>query len=105
MHTGVFTGGGGGIKRNWLLCCAGRERGTRLGVGTPGVTDEAKLAKQHTISPRNPSFSHQADDRPNRISWLMDVAISPKATLLHPGHCVGGSKISSIHLTNHPMRP
>ena len=35
---------------------AGREGGTRLkrrrGVGTPGVTDEAKLAKQHTISPK-----------------------------------------------------
>ena len=53
--TQVFTGGGGGIIRNWLLCCAGRERGTRLkrrrGVGTPGVTDEAKLAKQHQSHP------------------------------------------------------
>ena len=108
-HTGVFTGGGGGIKRNWLLCCAGRERGTRWkrrrGVGTPGVTDEAKLAKQHTITPRNPAFSHHADDRPNRIPWLSDGAISTKATLLHPGHCVGCSKTSSIHLTIHPMRP
>ena len=69
MHRGVFTRGGGGIKRNWLLCCAGREGGTRLkrlrGVGTPGVTDEAELAKQHTISPRNPAFSHHADDRPS----------------------------------------
>ena len=49
-------GRGGSIKHNWLLCCAGLEGGTRLkrrrGVGTPGVTDEAKLAKQHTISPR-----------------------------------------------------
>ena len=53
MHAGVFTGGGGGIIRNWLheaLCCAGRERGTirrlerRRGVGTSGTTDEAKLA-------------------------------------------------------------
>ena len=46
----------GGIKHNWPLRCAGREGGTRLkrrrGVGTPGVNDEAKLAKQHTISPR-----------------------------------------------------
>ena len=49
-------GWGGSIKHNWPLCCAGREGGTRLkrrrGVGTPRVTDEAKLAKQHTISPR-----------------------------------------------------
>ena len=49
-------GRGGSIKHNWPLCCAGREGGTglkrRRGVGTPGVTDEAKLAKQHTISPR-----------------------------------------------------
>ena len=74
-------------------------------MGTPGVTDEAKLAKQHTISPRYPAFSHHVDDRPNRIPWLIDVAISSKATLLHPGHWVGGSKISSIHLTIHPMHP
>ena len=49
-------GRGGSIKHNWPLCCAGREAGTRLkrqrGVGTPGVTDEAILARQHTISPR-----------------------------------------------------
>ena len=74
------------------------------GRGHPGVTDEAKLAKQHTISPIYPAFSHHADDRPNRIPWLIDVAISSKATLLHPGHCVGGSE-SSIHLTIHPMHP
>ena len=78
--------------------------GGGIGSGQPG-RGEARLAKRHTISPRYPAFSHHVDDRPNRIPWLIDVAISSKATLLHPGHCVGGSKISSIHLAFHPMHP
>ena len=45
MYTGMFTGGGAVINTT------GRRVVQDAKEGTPGKADEAKLAKQHTISP------------------------------------------------------